>query len=96
MTTAHQDNHDKARRGTVSTFKRPILLLSCNRFQPIVPSTVKATLIGQQPYPDVYRKLWPSADRVITRPAAPPATGEVRVRAIEVLRVLPRGRAYRS
>lgn len=33
--------------------------------------------------------------RMEARPAAPPATGTVSVRVIEVLHVLPRGRAYR-
>ena len=36
------------------------------------------------------------ADHVVTRPAEPPGIGEVQVRMIEVLRVLPRGRAYRD
>jgi hypothetical protein len=35
-------------------------------------------------------------DVVVTRPAEPPATGTIRVREVEVLRVLPRGRAYRE
>lgn len=35
-------------------------------------------------------------DRVIVRSAEPPATDAAHVRVIEVLRVLPRGRAYRD
>jgi mRNA-degrading endonuclease RelE of RelBE toxin-antitoxin system len=35
-------------------------------------------------------------NRIQERPAAPPATGAVQVRVITVLRVLPRGRAYRD
>jgi mRNA interferase RelE/StbE len=35
-------------------------------------------------------------DTIETRPAEPPATGEVRVRVLLVQRVLPRGRAYRD
>jgi mRNA-degrading endonuclease RelE of RelBE toxin-antitoxin system len=35
-------------------------------------------------------------DQVEQRPADPPATGVVEVRTIMILRVLPRGRAYRD
>jgi mRNA-degrading endonuclease RelE of RelBE toxin-antitoxin system len=35
-------------------------------------------------------------NRIEERPAAPPTTGVVQVRVITVLRVLPRGRAYRD
>ncbi len=35
-------------------------------------------------------------DRIETRPAEPPTTGTVSVRVVEVLRIVPRGRAYRS
>lgn len=37
-----------------------------------------------------------SAARTETRAPGPPATGTIEVRVIEVLRVLPRGRAYRD
>ncbi len=34
--------------------------------------------------------------RVVVEPVSPPATGEVTVHVVDVLRVLPRGRAYRD
>ena len=34
--------------------------------------------------------------RVVVEPVLPPATGEVTVHVLDILRVLPRGRAYRD